>query len=312
MVSDASSGAVIGRIPPGMLVVAGLFSLNFGAALARSHFDSVGPLGATFLRLVFASVILCLMFRPKIWRWDPRTWGAVLSLGLMLGLMNQLIYLSFATLPIGVAITIEYLGPLTLALVHLRRWADVVWPVLAIAGVALIGVQATSALPLIGVVFAAAAGVCWAGYILAGSHLGKIMPDTSGLAIAMVIATVVAAPLGAPEARDVLEVPQLIAIFVLIAVMSSVIPYALELRALRRMPTRVFGVLQSMGPAAAAIAGFVILQESLRWQELLALLLVTTASVGITMTTGSGAHRASADRVADGTSESNPVVRSEK
>jgi len=291
---------VIDRIPPALLVVAGLFSLNFGAAFARSHFDAVGPLGATFLRLLFASIILCLLFRPKIWRWHPRTWAVVAVLGLMLGLMNQLIYLSFAYLPIGVAITIEYLGPLTLALVHIRRFSDVVWPVLAVAGVALIGVQATTSLPLAGVAFAAAAGVCWAGYILASSHLGTLMPDTSGLAIAMVIAVLVATPFGAPSALDVLEAPELIVVFVLIALMSSAIPYALELRALRRMPTRVFGVLQSMGPAAGAIAGLVILQESLRWQELLALVLVTAASVGITVSSspraGRGGRGGSGDR----------------
>ncbi|MBC7725062.1 MAG: EamA family transporter [Burkholderiaceae bacterium] len=273
------------RVHPVLLVTGGLFSLNFGAALARSHFDTVGPLGATFLRLLFAAVILLLLFRPRMWLWSRQTWAAVAILGVALGAMNQLIYLSFAYLPIGVAITIEYLGPLTLALIHIRRWSDAIWPALALGGVALIGLGATAHLSLVGIGFAVAAAVCWAGYILASARLGRLMPDTSGLAMAMVVAMLLAVPLGLPQAVGVFDEPVLLWVFLLIAIMSSAIPYSLELRALRRMPTRVFGILQSMGPGAGAIAGLVILGQALRWQELVALLLVTAASVGISVTT---------------------------
>ena len=273
------------RIPAPLLIVGGMFSLQFGAALAQSSFDTVGPLGATLLRLIFAAAILVVLFRPKVWRWGWRAWRAAIFLGVALGAMNQFIYLSIATVPIGVAITIEFLGPLVLAMVQLRRFADAIWALLALVGVVLLGVQAVTELDPLGVAYAVAAGICWAGYILASANLGKALPGTGGLAVAMVVAAVVAVPLGASGALNVLLEPSLIALLLLVAVMSSAIPYALELRALRTLPTRVFGILQSVGPAAAAIAGFVVLGQGLQLREIAALIFVSVASIGISLST---------------------------
>jgi len=206
-------------------------------------------------------------------------------LGIALGAMNQFIYLSIATVPIGVAITIEFLGPLVLAMVQLRRWSDAIWGLLALAGVVLLGVQAVTDLDPVGVAYAVAAGICWAGYILASANLGKALPGSGGLAVAMIVAAVLAVPLGASGALRIVWEPSLIVLLLVVAVMSSVIPYTLELRALRTLPTRVFGILQSVGPAAAAIAGFVILGQGLQWQEIGALVFVSVASVGISLST---------------------------
>lgn len=274
----------IDRLPPAALATAGIFSVQFGAAIAALQFDTVGPVGATLLRLVFASVILIVVLRPRVWRWSRREWFAVVALGIALGGMNQLIYLSLDHIPLGVAITIEFLGPLVLALIHVRRWVDALWAALALAGVSLIGAQATGSLSPVGIAFAAGAAVCWAAYILASANLGRRMSDSSGLAVSMVIATLASAPLGLAGAVLALPRPDILLVFVVVAVMSSALPYTLELKALRRMPTRVFGILQSLGPAAAAIAGFVVLGQALEWPEITALVLVSAASVGISVT----------------------------
>ncbi|MEY2848857.1 MAG: hypothetical protein RI885_1522 [Actinomycetota bacterium] len=267
-----------------MLVTVGIVSLQSGAAIAALQFDVVGPVGATLLRLVFASVILCAVLRPRVWRWSRHEWFAVVFLGLALGGMNQLIYLSLDYIPLGVAITIEFLGPLVLALVHIRRWIDAVWAALALGGVALIGAQATGALSPIGIAFAVGAAVCWAAYILATANLGRRMTDSSGLAVSMVVAMLASVPLGLGGAVMALPRPDILLVFVLVAVMSSALPYTLELKALRRMPTRVFGILQSLGPAAAALAGLVLLGQTLSWPEITALVLVSVASIGISVT----------------------------
>lgn len=274
------------RVPAWSLAVTGIFSLQFGAAIAQTQYETVGPVGAALLRLVFASVILFAVLRPRFWRWSGREWLAVVVLGLALGGMNVLIYLSFQHIPIGVAITIEFLGPLTLALVQIRRWADAVWAALALGGVALIGLQATVSLDPLGIAFAVGAGVCWVGYILATANLGRRFDDASGLAMSMLVATLVAVPLGWQGAAAGLASPLVLGVFALVAVMSSVVPYALELKALRTLPTRVFGILQSLSPGAAAVAGLLILGQALDWRELAALVLVTVASIGVTVSAG--------------------------
>lgn len=271
-------------IPAPVAVVAGIVSLQVGAAIARQNFGTVGPLGATFLRLVLAALMLAVLLRPRFWRWPRAVWVPVIVLGLALGGMNQLIYLAIDRIPVGVAVTVEYLGPLGLSLVHVRRWRESIWSFCALGGVALLGVQAVTSLDLLGVCFAATGGACWAAYILAGSRLGRTATDASGLAVSMAIGALLAAPLGFRGATRAVTDVRLLAIFALVAVLSSVMPYLIELRALRAMSPRVFSVLQSFGPAAGAIAGLVLLGQRLRWQEAIALLLVTVASIGVTLT----------------------------
>jgi inner membrane transporter RhtA len=283
------------RVPPTALALAAIVSVQLGAALARDHFEAVGSLGAAALRLGLGTLVLLAVLRPRPWTWTGRAWLAAIVYGIALGGMNVAIYLSFQTLPIGVAVTVEFLGPLGLALAQTRRWRDAVWALAALLGVGLLGLQATGSLDPVGLLWALLAGLCWAGYILASAATGKHLPGTQGLAVAMVVASAIALPLGAVSAAEgVAAEPWLLAVFLGVALLSSALPYALELHALRRLATRVFGVLQSLGPAAAALAGFLVLGERLGWPELAALGLITVASVGVTL----GARRPPAAKAA--------------
>ncbi len=267
-----------------MLAVAAIVSVQFGSASARTLFDETGALGAATLRLVLGSLILLALVRPKVRSWTRQTWITVAALGLALGGMNCFIYLAIDEIPIGIAVTVEFLGPLAVALSQVRRVTDAAWALLAFAGVLMLGFEATTTLSWIGLLFAAVAGVFWAVYILASSRLGSTGGGLDTLAVAMVIAAIVATPFGAASAvNSVTADPTILIFFVGVAIATSVLPYSLEFVALRRMPTRVFGVLSSLGPAVAALAGLVILGEALGWLQILALVLVSLASLGVTL-----------------------------
>lgn len=278
---------MIERVPATLLVLVAIVSAQVGAGIARSQFELIGPFGATFLRLSFAAVILLVILRPKLRHWTARAWLAATLLGLALAGMNTMIYLSFDSIPLGVAVTIEFLGPLVLALAQARRIVDVMWAALAFAGVLLLGFDVGGSIAIAGLVFAALAGTFWAGYILASANVGRAIPGTDGLAVALAIGAILSAPLGAgPAYVAAVEHPPILLIFVAVAVLSSVLSYGLELEALRRLPTRVFGVLSALGPAVAAIVGFLVLSQALGWRQITALLLVTIASVGVTVARG--------------------------
>jgi len=272
-------------VPAPVLAVAAIFSVQFGAALARTHFEALGPMGAAALRLGFGAVILLVVFRPRVRGWDARTWLGVVLLGLALAGMNSLIYLAIDVVPLGVAVTLEFLGPLVVALAQTRRWLDAGWAVLALAGVVVLGSDSSGTIPAIGVVLALGAGAFWAGYIVANASLGRRRDSLSGLAVSMLVAAVVVVPFGAADATAAVSAdPRLLGVFAIVALATSAVPYALEMVALRRLPTRVFGVLSSLGPAVAALAGLVVLGERLGLRELVALTFVTAASVGVTAT----------------------------
>jgi len=273
------------RVPAPLLALAAMVSVQLGAAVAKTRFDEVGSVGAATLRLVVGAVVLVLVVRPRVRRWTRAQWTAAVLLGLALGGMNVLIYIAFASIPIGVAVTIEFLGPLALSLVHTRRWRDVTWAALALAGVVLLGVGPSAVTAVGGVLAAMAAAACWAGYIVMNRRVGAAIPGVDGLAVSMVVAMFVSLPFGLRTAVEGVDAdPSLLLVFGGVAVLSSVLPYALEMSALRRMPTRVFGVLQSLGPAIAALAGLAILREALSTLEVVALACVTAASVGVTLT----------------------------
>jgi inner membrane transporter RhtA len=275
------------RVPAPLLAVAAVVSVQFGAALARTHFEAVGPLGAAALRLGLAALVLLVAFRPRVRRWSRRTWLGVVLLGLALAGMNSFIYLAIDVLPLGVAVTLEFLGPLVVALVQTRRWTDAAWALLALGGVVLLGLDSSGATPVVGVLLALAAGAFWAGYIVANADLGKGDDPMARLSVSMVVAAAVVVPLGAGDAtRAVVADPRLLLVFLVVAVLTSALPYSLEMLALRRLPTRVFGVLSSLGPAVAALAGLVVLSQALGARELVALALVTVASVGVTAASG--------------------------
>lgn len=266
-----------------MLVLISIASVQTGAAVARTAFDEAGAMGITLMRLGLSSAVLVAVLRPRPWRWSRDAQQAALLFGLCMAGMNIVFYLALRTVPLGVCVTVEFLGPLTVALVQTRRWRDVLWVCLAAAGVALLGLRGGGDLPIGGLTLALVAGAFWALYILASARVGQAVPGTEGLAIALVIAALIALPFGAAGVARVLDQPRILLIGCGVALFSSIIPYICELAALRRMPTRVFGVLMSLEPGAAAIAGLVVLGQALHGREVIALVLVSVASVGITL-----------------------------
>ncbi len=266
-----------------MLVLVSIASVQTGAAIARTVFDETGSLGVTLMRLGFSSVLLVAVLRPRPWTWSRDAKMSTLIYGLAMAGMNIAFYLALQTVPLGVCVTVEFLGPLTVALVQTRRWRDLFWVCVAAAGVVLLGLGGSGNVPIGGLLLALLAGSFWALYILASARVGRAVPGTEGLAIALVIAAVIALPLGAQGVIRVVDEPRVLLIGAAVAVLSSVIPYWCELAALRRMPTRVFGVLMSLEPGAAAVAGLVVLDQALTGREVTALIMVSVASVGITL-----------------------------
>ena len=257
------------------MVLAAAGSLQVGAAFAVTLFDDLGPGGAAFLRLAFAAVILWAIWRPRPVG-DLRLPAAF---GVALGLMNWSIYEAMDRIPLGIAVTIEFWGPLAVAVAASRRALDLLWVVLAAAGILLLADPGGGSLDAAGIAFALAAGGLWAAYIVLSARTARVFPGGSGLAIAMVFGALVTLPFGA--GADLLD-PELLAAGAAVALLSSVIPYSLELEALRRLPARVFGVLMSLEPAVAALAGLVVLGQALGGREWLAIALVVVASAGAT------------------------------
>lgn len=268
---------------PVLLAIVAIVSVQFGNAVAGSLFTLVGPMGAAALRLAFAAAILLVLIRPRVRGWDRRTWIGVGMLGLGLAGMNALIYLAIDSIPIGVAVTIELLGPLAVAISGTRQWRDVIWVALAAFGIALLGLNldGSGGLAVIGIVAAAGAAAFWALYIVASSRLGPRARGVDALAMAMLVAAIIVVPWGfAPAAQAVIVAPLVLLAFAGIAVVTSALPYALEFVALKTMPTRVFGVLSSLGPAVAALAGLAILGQSLEPLQLVAIAAVVAACIG--------------------------------
>jgi inner membrane transporter RhtA len=258
-------------------------SVQIGAAVARTLFDDLGAAGVTLLRLALAALILAVATRPRLRSWSGAAWRAALLLGVVMAAMNLIFYLSLRTLPLGIAVTVEFLGPLLLALVQTRRLLDLVWAALAATGVVTLGLHSGGAAPIGGLILAFVAGLCWAGYIVLSSRLGRVVPGTSGLTVSVGLAALLVLPFGVSGASAVVHHPALLLGGAAVALLSSVFSYGLEINALRRIPTRVFGILMSLEPAAAAIAGLLILGERLGSAEIVALVLVTVASAGVTL-----------------------------
>lgn len=272
------------RIPAPLLVITAIACVQTGAAIARTLFDELGVGGTALLRLVIAAVVLLAVLRPSVRSWTRQQWGAAALLGFALAGMNLVFYSSLDLVPLGVAVTVEFMGPLLLALVQTRRPVDFAWVVLAGGGVAILGAQAADgSISGLGLLLAFTAGLFWAGYIVSSARVGRVLPGVDGLAVALAFAAVLAFPFGASQATAVLDDPQLLIAVAAVALMSTIVPYGLELTALRRIPTRVFGVLMSLQPAAATLSGFVILNQRIGVPELVALVMVTAASAGVTL-----------------------------
>jgi inner membrane transporter RhtA len=261
------------------LVVVAITSLQFGAALAGTIFDEIGAAGTSLLRSLFAAAILLAIWRPSLRGHPARDIRLVVLFGLVLGAMNLCIYESFSRIPLGIAVTIEFAGPLGIAVALSRRRLDLAAAALAAVGIVLLADPGGGAVDALGVVLALVAAGCWAVYILVAQAASRVWTGGRGVAVAMAVAVLVPLIPGiAGGGADLLD-PRLLAIGCAVALMSSVLPYSLETEALRRLPANVFGVLMSLEPAVAAIAGWVVLGQGLRARDIAAIGLVTTASV---------------------------------
>ncbi|MFK3775337.1 threonine/homoserine exporter RhtA [Pseudomonas sp. NPDC089406] len=269
--------------PIGLLLIA-MASIQSGASLAKSMFPIVGAQGTTTLRLIFASIIMLLILRPWRARMDASTWRSVIIYGMALGGMNFLFYMSLRSVPLGVAVALEFTGPLTVALLASRRALDFVWIALAVAGLLLlipVG-QTGASIDPIGALYALGAGVCWALYILYGQKAGA-ENGIQTAALGVVIAALFVAPIGIVHAGSALLTPALLPVALAVAVLSTALPYSLEMVALTRMPARTFGTLMSIEPAFGALSGLLFLGEKLTLWQWLAILAIITASVGATL-----------------------------
>ena len=272
--------------PPTALVLLSIISVQLGAAIAKSLFDSLGPGGTVFLRIAFAALVLSVLVRPKLGGHDRAGYLVAGLFGLVLAGMNFSIYLAIDRIPLGVAVTLEFVGPLGVAVAGSRRMLDLLWVVLAAAGILLLaplGVLGGTDLDPVGVAFALLAGCLWASYILLSARTGSAFPGGTGLVIALCVGTLVLSPFGIAGAGYALLDPRLLLTGFGVAMLSSAIPFSLELEALRKIPARVFGVLMSLEPAVAALAGLVVLGERLEMRAVAAIVFVTVAASGASL-----------------------------
>ena len=299
MQHSASSRPLVGVV----LVVCSCLSLPFGAAVAAQLFPVLGPWGVTSLRVAIAAVLLLVIARPRPARWTRTQWIAAALFGLSLAGMNGFFYAAIDRIPLGPAVAIEFLGPLVLAAVLTRRLTDAAWVAVALLGIVLLGVDGLiGAEPLdpIGLVLILIAAAFWAMYIRMSARVGTLIPGSGGLAVGLAVAAVLLIPVGVPAAVTVVGDMQLLLLAAITAVLSSVIPYSFELAALRRLPQRVFGVLLSLEPAFATLAGWLILGQNATPLRMLAIALVVIASIGTTLGVRHARRRADADARRDG------------
>lgn len=268
------------RIPPPLLVLGAVASVQFGGAVAKTLFDDIGPGGTAWLRVLFAAVILMLIWRPSIAGRSRSDLGLAVAYGFVLVAMNLSFYEALDRIPLGIAVTIEFVGPLGVAIVASRRALDLLWVALAAAGILLLSDFGTADLDGLGVALALLAGCFWAAYILLAARVGQAYAGGQGIALGMAAGALMLLPVGLAGGGSDLFTAEVLAIGLAVAVLSSAIPYTLELEALRRMPAGVFGVLMSLEPAAAALAGFLVLDQGLATREVVAIALVVAASAG--------------------------------
>jgi inner membrane transporter RhtA len=277
--AEALNAGGAGGVP---LVLVAITSLQFGAALAGTIFDETGPAGTALLRALFAALILVAIWRPRPSAYSASDLRLVALFGLVLGAMNLCIYESFSRIPLGVAVTIEFAGPLGIAVALSRRRLDLACAALAALGIVLLADPGSGSVDVVGVVFALIAAACWAVYILVAQAAGRVFTGGRGVALAMSVAVLVPLVPGIVGAGSELLQPQWLAIGCAVALLSSVLPYSLETEALRRLPANVFGVLMSLEPGVAALAGFAVLGQDLRARDVVAIALVVVASIGVT------------------------------
>ncbi|MEV6375569.1 EamA family transporter [Micromonospora musae] len=262
------------------LVLGGALSVQFGSAVASTLFPRTGVAGAVTLRLTISAVLLLVVCRPRLRGHDRADWIVAGTFGLTLAAMNSIFYQAIERIPLGPAVTLEVLGPLALSVLTARRAASWACAGLGLAGVALLGQGGFARLDPLGAALALVAGATWAAYIVLSARVGARFRGADGLAVALVVAAVLTLPAGLATAGRVLLDPSVLALGVVLAALASGLPYTLELVALRRLPTATFAVLMSLGPAVAALAGYLVLGQRLTALEVVAIGLVIAASIG--------------------------------
>ncbi|HEU5161062.1 MAG TPA: EamA family transporter [Streptosporangiaceae bacterium] len=275
----------LGAVPPPALILLGIVSVQTGAGLAKHLFDLLPPSAIVLMRLLTSAVVLCVLGRRAVRHvFHEHSRGdlaVAAAFGLTLALMNFSIYQSMARIPLGIAVTIEFVGPLAVAIAASRRPLDLLWAVLAFGGVVMLA-RGGGDVTLPGVAFGLLAGACWATYILLSAVTGRRFPGSTGLALASVVGTVAIMPVGVAAGGAALLHPGALLVGVGVGLLSSVIPYSLELEALRKVPARVFGILMSLEPAVAALIGLIVLGEVLGLREWAAIGCVILACAGAT------------------------------
>ncbi|AWR69757.1 MULTISPECIES: threonine/homoserine exporter RhtA [Enterobacter cloacae complex] len=270
---------------PVAVILIAMMSIQSGASLAKSLFPLVGAPGVTALRIALGTLILVVIFKPWRLRFKKEQRLPLLFYGLALGGMNYMLYLSIQTIPLGIAVALEFTGPLAVALFSSRRPVDFIWVILAVLGLWFLlplG-QSVSQIDLTGAALALGAGACWAVYILTGQRAGEEHGPAT-VALGSLIAAVIFVPIGMAQATDSIWQWSILPVGLAVAILSTALPYSLEMIALTRLPTRIFGTLMSMEPALAAISGMIFLGETLTLVQTLALCSIIAASMGSTLT----------------------------
>ena len=279
-------------LAPVASILVAAFSVQGGAAIAKGILPLIGVAGTAAIRIVLSAIILLAVFRPPVHRFTAAQWRAVVPYGITIGVMNLLFYQALVRIPLGLAVSLEFVGPLAVAIVGSRRALDVVWVVVAMAGIALIvPFQADGAIDPVGVIFALLTGACWAAYIVLGGRVSQRLDAGAAVTIGMTIAALTITPYAIVDGGIENFALHLLVPCVAIAVLSSALPYALEMNALRLLPGRTFSILMSLEPMIAALCGLVLLGEHLTRAQWVAVALVVIASGGATSSVASRADR---------------------
>lgn len=291
--APTAAGPPARNLGPVGLVVGGALSVQFGAAVAVMLMDEVGPTGVVTLRLVLAALVMLAVCRPRLRGYSRADWGTVVAFGLAMGGMNILFYQAVDRIPLGPAVTLEVLGPLALSVFVSRRLVSLLWAAVALVGVFLLSGMVTGGghgggmsggLDPVGAAYALGAGAMWAAYIVFSARTGRRFPQADGLALAFGVAALLSLPLGIAGSGERIADPTIIGLGLAVALMSSVLPYTLELLALRRLPASTFAVMMTLEPAIASLAGFLVLSQALSATDAVAIALVIAASVGVVRT----------------------------
>ncbi|WP_431241666.1 EamA family transporter [Flavobacterium sp. P21] len=272
------------NLPPVQAVLLAIISVQCGAAIAKTLFPALGAAGTASIRIGVSAIILLLAYRPNLKEITKTQWKVVIPYGLSLGAMNLIFYFAIERIPIGLAVTLEFIGPLLLAIIGSKRLIDYLWVLLGAIGILLIAPWTNDRLDSLGVIFALLAGALWACYIVFGGKISKIMNEGTAVSTGMLLAAILVLPFGIFENGLANLTPRLFGMGVALALLSSAIPFTLEMKALGKLPPRTFSILMSLEPATTSICAFIFLNENLSFYEILAVVCVIIASAGSTLT----------------------------